>query len=114
MQRAHKNALAKYRKRYDVQQKHMAQLIGKDKFYICRAEKGLNQPALETVLVYSIMFGVDVKELVPELHEELQKLLADYLEKQEHLFSDKRSYNLVRDRVQSSLKENLIQKDYEL
>jgi DNA-binding XRE family transcriptional regulator len=87
------NHLLKYRKRSALSQAEVAYLLGaKGGAKVCRYEKFLRQPNLETVLAYLVIFRCHVAEVFPGLMEKAQTVVrarAKRLAKKEPLGSSK-------------------------
>ena len=73
------NYFKTYRKRHGLGQKQMAELLDKSRFHILRLESGQSHPSLYTAIALSILFDVEISDLMPELHQKLQNLLKDRL-----------------------------------
>ena len=67
------NNLLTYRKRSALSQEEVAYLLGaRGGAKVCRYERFLQEPGLQTVLAYEAIFDRPVSELFPVLFEEAQ------------------------------------------
>ena len=87
------------RKRHGLGQKQMARLLGKSRAYVSDLENGKCDPSLETVLIYHLLFGVEVAELIPEFYQNVHTLLVRRINSQPHLVSDNRSLRSIKKRL---------------
>src|SRR5687768_14402819 len=68
------NLLLKYRKRSALSQEEVAFLLGvQSGAKVCRYERFLREPGLQTALAFEAIFGCPVSELFPSLFAKAQK-----------------------------------------
>lgn len=81
------NLLLKYRKRSALSQEEVAFLLGvQSGAKVCRYERFLREPGLQTALAFEAMFGCPISELFPSLFAKAQrkvKARAKKLERKE-------------------------------
>ncbi len=68
------NLLLKYRKRSALSQEEVAFLLGvQSGAKVCRYERFLREPGLQTALAFEAIFGCPISELFPNLFAKAQK-----------------------------------------
>lgn len=102
MERKFPNYFKVYRKKHGLGQKQLAELIGKSRFHLNRLEQGECLPSLQTAMIYSILFGAEVSDLMPEFDQYLRKLLNSHINTHRYLFKDKKSLGLIKERLSSA------------
>lgn len=67
-----------HRRKWGLTQVELARLIGfASRSAVSRMERAKRPPATETIIACGIIFGLDIPELFPSLHEEIeQEVLA--------------------------------------
>lgn len=78
----------------------MGKLLGnKCNNHVSRLELGKQRPSLETVLIYQILFDIKPADLVPKLHSQIVKHIAERVRAQPYLFKDKNSLLEIQERL---------------
>ncbi|MGH1428735.1 MAG: helix-turn-helix transcriptional regulator [Arenicella sp.] len=102
MNKHQKQYFKSQRKKHGLSQSQMAKILGKTPKYLSKLENGHNQPNLEIVLSYYLLFGIDIKKLIPDHYYKLQNSLANTLEKQPYLMPNKTISEGIRNRLNIS------------
>jgi len=78
----------------------MARLLGYISVdHVSRLEREKQNPPLETILIYQILFDIEAKDLIPKYYEQLRTTLIKRVQDQPHLFCNKRSLKLIQLRL---------------
>ena len=67
--------LRTYRRQAGLSQRELAGLIGcSDDGAVCRMERSHRRPSLATAMACEIVFGTSLRELFPDMYEEVEQL----------------------------------------
>lgn len=68
--------LRMYRRQAGLSQRELAELIGcPDDAAVCRLERSQRRPALHTAMACEIVFRTSLRELFPDMYEEVEQLV---------------------------------------
>lgn len=111
---SYKVHLKKYRERVNIPLHDVAHLLNMDISSLAKIERGLRQPNLSIIVLYHILFGVPLIDLMEEGYDELKVLFkrrSKTLIEKLHITEPPKSKNRIR--FIEKFVNNLIPENYE-